>query len=217
MSVSNVSGNLVHTYHNTAGRRRTEDTNGVSNFRNSVFYAKLNNAQANYMKTSKAAEITTEKNNSEVIGLTMLPADAYGMSYGMRAQYAANSTKENPIIQVTSNYGGETVSYNVNINEVNPKNASQLEMFALCSYADDQRMSEAGTFGSYQKMKYYADNAQYNGYFNGLGSYESILGGKYNWTSMVSRMMTDYLNAGIYNQYHDGLGLLGLFNKFPLF
>lgn len=97
-----------------------------------------------YSAISSAAQMTEDKNDGRVIGLAMIPYGNMGVSYGMKAQYAPESTKDNPVIQVTSNYGGEWVSYKVNVSEVEPHNASQLEMFALLSYSDDQGLSDGG-------------------------------------------------------------------------
>lgn len=171
-----------------------------------------------YGNVSAAATKTTADNESRVIGLTTIPYSNM-MSYGMKAQYAPESTKENPVIQVTSNYGGETVSYNVNVNEVNPENASQLEMFALLSYADDAGISKGGTFGSYQQMKTYSYNACSNGYIAGysessFSSYETFMTGRFNWTGIISRVMEDYLSAGIYEQSQNCKNLLDVFEKF---
>lgn len=171
-----------------------------------------------YGNVSAAATKTTADNQSRVIGLTTIPYSNM-MSYGMKAQYAPESTKENPVIQVTSNYGGETVSYNVNVNEVNPENASQLEMFALLSYADDAGISKGGTFGSYQQMKTYSYNACSNGYIAGysvssFSSYETFMTGSFNWSGIISAMMEDYLSAGIYDQSQNCKNLLDVFGKF---
>ncbi len=171
-----------------------------------------------YDNISAAATKTTADNQSRVIGLTTIPYSDM-LSYGMKAQYAAGSTKENPIIQVTSNYGEETVSYNVNVNEVNPQNASQLEMFALLSYADEQGISNGGTFGSYHQMKTYSYNACSSGYIAGYSassffSYETFMTGKFNWSGIISRMMEDYLSAGIYAQSGNCKNLLDVFKRF---
>ncbi|MFA9465270.1 MAG: hypothetical protein ACERKN_13380 [Velocimicrobium sp.] len=163
---------------------------------------------------SLACEETEEKNDSKLLGLTMIPEEGSNIIYGMRAQYAAESTEDNPIIQVTSNYGGKTVSYHIAINEVDPKNASQLEMFALCSYADDKGISDGGTFGSYQKLNVYSQNAQMNGYCSGLGGTDSFINSKFNWKDIMTQMMDDYLEGGIYNQYRDCKKLLALFDRF---
>lgn len=171
-----------------------------------------------YGNVSAAATKTDAGNESRIIGLTTIPYSDM-MSYGMKAQYAPESTSENPIIQVTSNYGGETLSYNVNVNEVNPENASWLEMFALLSYADDAGISKGGTFGSYQQMKTYSYNACGSGYIAGysvssFSSFETFMTGKFNWPGIISRMMEDYLSAGIYDQSRSCKNLLDVFGKF---
>ncbi len=56
----------------------------------------------------------------------------------MKAKYAEDSTSQNPIIQIESNYGGKNSIYKISINDINPNNASHIEIFALCSYADEQ-------------------------------------------------------------------------------
>lgn len=155
-----------------------------------------------------------EKNDGKILGLTMIPDENSNVSYGMKAQYAANSTEENPIIQITSNFGGKAESYYVNIHDVDPQNASALEMFALCSYADDKGITDRGTFGSFQKLKYYADNATMNGYFDGVTSYQTFLEQEQDWSQMVTKMMDDYLKGGIYKQYQDGKKLLAMFDYF---
>lgn len=169
-----------------------------------------------YAGISSAAELTEDSNDSEVIGLTMIPYGNTNMSYGMRAQYAKESTTNNPVVQVTSNYGGKVVSYNVNVNEVNPANASQLEMFALLSYADDQGMTNASTFGSYQQLKVYANNASLNGYCEDLSGYDTFLFKDFDWISIMKNMMDDYFEAGVYNQYQSCKNLLSFFDKFTL-
>lgn len=166
-----------------------------------------------YANISDAAKLTEERSSRPVLSMTMIP-DGGDITYGMTAKYAEHSTDADLVIQVSSNYGGKTVIYNVNINEVNPQNASQLEMFALCAYSDDKGISQRGTFGSYQRMKVFGQNAEMNGYCSGLSGYRNFLDTKFNWMNIVSRMMNDYLQAGIYRQYRQGTQLMGMFNYF---
>lgn len=175
-----------------------------------------------YSAVSSAAQLTEEtslaqyQNDSNVIGLAMIPCGDSNVSYGMKAQYAAESTPDNPVIQVTSNYGGQWVSYNVNVNEVDPRNASQLEMFALLSYSDDQGISDGGTFGSYHQMKVYADNAQANGYWEGNGSWDDFVNAKHDWLSLMTQMADDYSRAGIYSQSLNCQKLEGTLSHFNI-
>ncbi|MCM1327579.1 MAG: hypothetical protein NC094_13170 [Bacteroidales bacterium] len=171
-------------------------------------------AEEFYSAISSAAQMTEEKNDSHIIGLAMIPYGNTNVSYGMKAQYAPESTEDNPVIQVTSNYGGETVSYKVNINEVDTRNASQLEMFALLSYTDDQGISDGGSFGSYHKMKVYADNAKINGYWEGNEDWDSFLNARHDWAALIVKMAEDYSKAGIYSQFLDGQKLINVCNRF---
>lgn len=175
-----------------------------------------------YSEVSSAAQLTEEtslvqyQNDRNVIGLAMIPYGDTNVSYGMKAQYAAESTPDNPVIQVTSNYGGQWVSYNVNVNEVDPRNASQLEMFALLSYSDERGISDGGTFGSYHQMKVYADNAQANGYWEGNGSWDDFVNAKQDWLSLMMQMADDYSRAGIYSQSLNCQKLEGTLSHFNI-
>lgn len=193
------------------------DTTGIVSgfhYRNEIYKKARGSRQTDfYANISDAAKMTEEKSSRPVLSMTMIP-DGGSVTYGMTAKYAEHSTAENPVIQVSSNYGGKTVLYDVNIHEVDPKNASQLEMFALCAYSDDQGITNRGTFGSYQRMKVFGQNAEMNGYCFGMGGYQNFLNRKFDWMDLVSKMMNDYLQAGIYKQFQQGKQLMGMFDHF---
>lgn len=171
-----------------------------------------------YSNISSAAQMIDGecKNDSKVIGLAMIPYGDTNVSYGMKAQYAAEYTPDNPVIQVTSNYGGEWVSYKVNVNEVDPRNASQIEMFALLSYSDDQGISDGESFGSYNRMKVYTDNAKMNGHWEGNDNWEDFINAKHDWIDIMTGMTEDYSHAGVYSQYLNAQKLLGTLSHFSI-
>ena len=103
------------------------------------------------------------KGEGDILGLTMIPYSDK-MSYGMTAKYSDKSTADDPVIRIYSNSDGDQRYYDVHVNEVNSRNASQLEMFALSCYMDDQGITDSGAFGLYSKMKVYVSNAVYNVY-----------------------------------------------------
>lgn len=110
---------------------------------------------------------------SEILGMGFLHDKNNPISYGMTAKYAEDYSEENPVIKVTVTKPNGKEEYRININEVNPRNASEIEMFALCNYADANGIGTGGTFGSWQTLNYYRDNASHNGYFeltNGFAS-----------------------------------------------
>ena len=111
------------------------------------------------------------------------------------------------MIRISSNYGGVQRYFDVHVNEVDPKNASQLEMFALSCYMDDQGITDSGTFGSYSKMKVYAENAAYNGLCPDLLG-PANLTVKLDWVSILKQMAQAYLgNTQTYSQYLSADGL----------
>lgn len=169
-----------------------------------------------YSDVSQAAEQVFNDNDGKVIGLAMLPFGNAGMHYDIRAQYAPESTESDPIVQVTSNYGGEVVSYKIHINDVNPRNASQLEMFALLSYADDQGLADSGSLGSYQKLMVYAENAKMNGHWEGNASYNAFVNQTHDWQKIIIHMWDDYSDAGLYSQQLNCMNLNGTMERFSI-
>ncbi|MCM1040188.1 MAG: hypothetical protein NC434_12780 [Ruminococcus sp.] len=79
------------------------------------------------------------------------------------ARYAERSTKENPVVQVRIVSGsGTEIVVNVNVNEVDPENATELEMFAFLTHLDEQGTSGNEEFmGSYQDLMYRVQNSTY--------------------------------------------------------
>ena len=153
---------------------------------------------SNFTPGQKYAE---QQNTGEVIGQARFYSEGEGKSYDLRAQYAPESTPDNPVVQVTVHDGKDWVSYYVNVNEVDPNNATQLEMFALLSYADDQGISLGGNKDSYELLRLYTDNAKQNGYWEGNASYDDFVQEKHNWTQLTHQMLSDYSEAGIYSQF----------------
>lgn len=167
-----------------------------------------------YENTMKAKMPETEKKGNKTLGMGFLHEKNMPTAYGMVAKYTEDSTEDNPIIRVRVTKPNGVEEYRININEVNPRNASEIEMFALCCYADDKGSGTGGTFGSWQTLNYYRDNASHNGYFELTNETDSFKNVKQDWIKMVQLMMKDYMGAGLYKQSLDGEGLLGIFERY---
>ena len=170
--------------------------------------------QQDYENTMKMKMPETENKENKVLGMGFLHDKNNPISYGMTAKYAEDYSEDNPVIKVNVTKPNGKEEYLININEVNPRNASEIEMFALCSYADAKGIGTGGTFGSWQTLNYYRDNASHNGYFelsNGTDSFQNV---KQDWMKMVQLMMKDYMEAGLFKQSLDGKGLLGIFERY---
>lgn len=81
-----------------------------------------------------------------------------GMSFD--AIYADDSTAENPVIEVRMrDKDGVEKTVKVNVNQVDPTNATQLEMFALLIHQDKQSNADGTLMQSYHDLIYRAQNS----------------------------------------------------------
>lgn len=162
-------------------------------------------------KQTGAVSIAETEDEGEFLGITMVPEEGQSVTYGMRAMLSVQSTPDNPIVQVVSNLGGKKVIYNVEVNKVNPNHATQLEMFALLSYTDKMGITDGGTFGSHQQLEVYGGNASSIGYCGSLSGADVFLNERFDWTSIMERMVQVYKDAGIENQAEDCKALFDFF------
>jgi len=89
-------------------------------------------------------------------------------------------------------------------NQVDPENATEMEMFVLCNDMDANGQGTGGRFGIWQTLNYFRQSAVYHGYFelpDQTGSYHAL---RQNWLAMVIRMNADYEKAGLERQAADG-------------
>ena len=161
------------------------------------------NASVNSMEQTEVVSIAETEDGGEFLGLTMVPEEGQSVTYGMRAMLSEKSTPDNPIVQVVSNLGGKKVIYNVEVNKVDPNNATQLEMFALLSYTDKMGITDGGTFGSHQQLEVYGGNASSIGYCGSLSGADVFLNERFDWTAIMEKMVQVYKDAGIENQAED--------------
>lgn len=152
-----------------------------------------NKIDAFYEDLSSASEKSTSHAVGDALALTAIPYND-SLSYGMLAFNSDRSTEEDPIIKISCNYGGQQRYYDVHVNEVNPRNASAVEMFALCSYMDEKGMTDRGTFGSYSKLQAMGSNASMINGFVDLDD-SSNYNVKVDWIKMLKEMANEYLKV----------------------
>ena len=103
-----------------------------------------------------------------------------GMGHGMTATQLINEDIDDVIVRVNISNGS---SYDVNLSEVDPRNATAIEMFAYCQYADENGTGIAGNhFGSWSALKSFMDP------LGGLefSSVEEAATKKLNWVQAIS-------------------------------
>ena len=118
-----------------------------------------------------ATQETTSSNNGKTIGVTTAG------NTGLLAKYADSSTPAEPIIKVGD--------YEVRVNDVDPNNATELEMFALMSYMEDVGMIEKHGIASYSKMKAYASQSEYDGVCSGIYDEQAFWYKKQDWFAII--------------------------------
>lgn len=135
--------------------------NGVGSFY-AQNYDVPNRGRATRGKTSvddfacigNATSLSESSDNGKRIGITTVG------NRGYIAMYADSSTEQDPIVKV-----GDV---EVRIKDVNPNNATKMEMFALLSYMDDKGITNNTGMKSFNKMTAYSSQAEYNGYCSGI-------------------------------------------------
>lgn len=145
---------------------------------------------------------------SGIIGLGALED---GTTYS--ASYASNSTAGNPVIEIRmqKNNGKEEL-YMVSPRSVDPANASQIEIFALCAYADSQGIAGGSADShTYQKLLTYAQ-------YGGIGdmrakSADAFMSTQRNWSGFVSDGRIKALEEAGKAEASWGRSLQNLFGK----
>lgn len=107
------------------------------------------------------------------------------MSYGMRATQVITGESDTTV-NVRISMGGEQFQeISVDVSQVNPMNATAVEMFAYCQYADANGTGTDSTWGSWHDLKVVAglDGTQYT-------SMESAVSQRTNWTQTLAASQT---------------------------
>lgn len=154
------------------------------------------------------------KSESGILGIGLLRVPGTDMHYGMSARYAEESTEEDPVIRVKVQTASGSQDYDIHVKDVDPADATEIEMFALCNYADDKGKGTGSTFGSWQTLNFYRNNAVQNGEFEESNTTEAFYTLRLDWTKMVRTMMKNYQEAGLYVQALQGQSLLSVFELF---
>ena len=131
-----------------------------------------------------AVEKVEKEEKGEALSIAIAGKGTIG--HGVRAVLLEESTPDRPIIQVTSNYNGKREFFNIDISKVDPRNATEMEMFALCCYADETGQGTGDSLGSYHALCLSCALAKYNGYTGELNeeppSWEQFANRRMDWT-----------------------------------
>ena len=132
---------------------------------------------------------TSQENagNKKPLGLTTVGNQGYV------ATYADSSTAQDPVIKVGDR--------EIHVNDVDPRYATKMEMFALMSYMEDKGLIQNRGMKSFNKMTAYASQAEYNGYCNGIYDENAAWTTKRDWTGILENAKGSFMrNPQTYKQ-----------------
>ena len=159
-----------------------------------------NDSASKFTTMGSATQETTSSNNGKTIGVTTAG------NAGLLAKYADSSTPAEPIIKVGD--------YEVRVNDVDPNNATELEMFALMSYMEDVGMIEKHGMASYSKMKAYASQSEYDGVCSGIYDEQAFWDKKQDWFAIIDNAKQTFSGmTETYSQSVECGKLLSYFEK----
>ena len=159
-----------------------------------------NDSASKFTTMGLATQETTSSNNGKTIGITTAG------NTGLLAKYADSSTPAEPIIKVGD--------YEVRVNDVDPNNATELEMFALMSYMEDVGMIEKHGMASYSKMKAYASQSEYDGVCSGIYDEQAFWDKKQDWFAIIDNAKQTFSGmTETYSQSVECGKLLSYFEK----
>ena len=138
-------------------------------------------------KIGDATREATADGDGKNIGVMAIGNQAY------LAQYSKNSTPTNPIVKVGN--------YEVSVNDVDPENATEIEMFALMSHLDKTGQSKNEGMSSFSKMRTYSQQAERNGFCSGIADANEAWNNKRNWTEIIGNARQTYSQSLILEVY----------------
>ena len=163
------------------------------------------------MLPASIKQVQQAETGGEALGFTMIPEEGKQVVYGMSAMLSEKSTTDNPIVQIRSNLNGENKVYLVEIHKINPQHASQMEMFALCSYADYMGDGTGSTFGSYHTLRMMQDTAQTSGVTptvsDGVSAVDNFMNAKKDWVQICKQacdLLKDVSEISVTNLFMQG-------------
>ena len=168
--------------------------NGVGSFyaqnygvQNRGCSARRKSSGDDFQFVGNATSLSESSDNGKRIGITTVGDRGY------IAMYADSSTEQDPIVKVGD--------YEVRVKDVDPNNATKMEMFALMSYMDDKGLTNNQGMKSFNKMTAYSAQAEFNGYCSGISDENAAWTVKRDWIGILgSAKDTFYGNPQTYKQ-----------------
>lgn len=130
----------------------------------------------------------------------------------LSAAYSVNSSVNNPVVTITLKSNNETEIVDININSVNPENATTIEMFAFCKYTESKLPDSPMFFAAWEKLNQFQEIAEKNGRFEPAYNITDCKNSKKDWRLMVDSVNKISMAEWDYDKLLDGKKLEGIFS-----
>lgn len=170
-----------------------------------------NNKSSRHANRSYHMDTGDAVSEENLLGSTIFTDTDTSTKCEWRAVYDENFTSDMPLVRVTSNdTDGNRNQYVINIDEIDVNDASDIEMFALCSYMDTHEKQTNGIKHSWDTLRNYVSENHVK-----VSSSESGIQ-KYDWLAMVTEAKNEYIESKQYSQVTDGNQMLYLLEKYGM-
>lgn len=186
MGINSNYSNYAGSYANAVNRKKETAEEAGSKY--NMYFDAITKAESDKtFKMGTATREATGNGDGKNIGVMAIGNQAY------LAQYSENSTPAKPIVKVGN--------YEVSVNDVDPKNATEIEMFALMSHLDKTGQSQNEGMSSFSKMRTYSKEAESNGFCSGIADADKAWNSKRNWTEIIKNARNTYSKSLIPEVY----------------
>lgn len=165
----------------------------------------------NYAQQNSKLEISYMDKLENPINNSFLGNDVIG-NISLSAEYSDKSFCNNPVVSVTMKSNNRIEKIDININSVNPKNATIIEMFAFCKYTESKLPDSPMFFAAWEKLTQFQEIAEKNNMFEPTYNTTDCKNSKKDWSSMVNNVNNILMKEGDYNQLITGKKLEGIFS-----
>lgn len=147
---------------------------------------------------------------------TVISESSLNADFKMTAEYADDFSQDMPLIKVTIGNAEEKQEYFINIDEIDPRDASVIEMFALFGYADAHEKNMGFSSSLWDTLSgYVQSNTSYTD-MNHVELIDKSYKQKSDWIAMVEETRNEYMVSGLYKQVADGNKLICLFEQYGM-
>jgi len=140
------------------------------------------------------------------------PGNGFIGNISLSAEYSSNSSYDNPVVSVTIKSCNVIEKIDININSVNPQNATTLEMFAFCKYTESQLPDSPMFFAVWENLIQFQEIAEKSNTFEPAQNIMECKNSKKDWGLMVTNVNKISMEEGDYNKLIQGKKLEGIFS-----